>query len=187
MILCCGEALIDMIPAPTARGQQGFVPHPGGAVFNTAIALGRLGVRTGLLTGLSTDIFGQQLTEALTTSHVDASLAIRSDRPTTLAFVRLVDGHASYSFYDEYSAGRMLTPDDMPVLPADVTIGPVFRGYQPGLRTGCGHLCRASGAGSGRARGHARSEYPPRFHSRCGPVSCPVGGHAGEGGYRQGV
>jgi fructokinase len=53
MILCCGEALIDMIPEPTAGGADGFVPHFGGAVFNTAIALGRLGVRTGMLTGFS--------------------------------------------------------------------------------------------------------------------------------------
>jgi len=120
MILCCGEALIDMIPAPTSGGQEGFVPHTGGAVFNTAIALGRLGIRTGLLTGLSSDMFGRQLTEALTASHVDASLSITSERPTTLAFVRLVDGHATYSFYDENSAGRMLTPEDMPAVPTDV-------------------------------------------------------------------
>lgn len=44
MILCCGEALIDMIPTPTTQGRDGFVPHSGGAVFNTAIAVGRLGV-----------------------------------------------------------------------------------------------------------------------------------------------
>ena len=40
MILCCGEALIDMIPEPTTTGRDGFVPHAGGAVFNTSIALG---------------------------------------------------------------------------------------------------------------------------------------------------
>ncbi len=121
MILCCGEALIDMIPAPTAEGCTGFVPHPGGAVFNTAIALGRLGAAAGLLTGLSTDMFGARLTKALTASHVDASLAIRADRPTTLAFVQLINGQAQYSFYDENSAGRMLTSADMPTLPEQIT------------------------------------------------------------------
>ena len=35
MILCCGEALIDMID-----GDGAFTPHVGGAVFNTARALG---------------------------------------------------------------------------------------------------------------------------------------------------
>lgn len=45
MILCCGEALIGMIPTTTIGGALGFVPHSGGAVFNTAIALGRLGTK----------------------------------------------------------------------------------------------------------------------------------------------
>ena len=119
MILCCGEALIDMIP-PSAGG-DGFVPHPGGAVFNTAIALGRLNVPVGLLTGLSTDMFGDQLRDALAASNVDATLAIPSDRPSTLAFVKLVEGLASYSFFDENSAGRMLTKADMPPLPDGIT------------------------------------------------------------------
>lgn len=114
MILCCGEALIDMIAEPTVSGAQGFVPHSGGAIFNTAVALGRLGASAGLLTGLSSDMFGQQLADALQASHVDASHVIRSNRPTTLAFVQLKDGHATYSFVDENTAGRMLTPEDMP-------------------------------------------------------------------------
>ena len=121
MILCCGEALIDMIPTLTAAGLHGFVPHSGGAVFNTAIALGRLGAQTGMLTGLSTDMFGQQLKDSLAVSHVNTSLAIRSDKPTTLAFVLLVEGHATYSFLDEYSAGRMLQPEDMPTLPHEIS------------------------------------------------------------------
>ncbi len=114
MILCCGEALIDMIAEPTVSGANGFVPHSGGAIFNTAIALGRLGAQPGLLSGLSTDMFGEQLIAALQISHVATSHVIRSDRPTTLAFVQLQDGHATYSFVDENTAGRMLRPEDMP-------------------------------------------------------------------------
>ncbi|KIC37082.1 carbohydrate kinase [Ruegeria sp. ANG-R] len=114
MILCCGEALIDMIAEPTVSGEKGFVPHSGGAIFNTAIALGRLGVGTGLLTGLSIDMFGEQLIAALQSSHVATTHIIRADRPTTLAFVELKDGQATYSFVDENSAGRMLLPEDMP-------------------------------------------------------------------------
>jgi fructokinase len=121
MILCCGEALIDMIPAPTLAGPEGFVPHVGGAIFNTAIALGRLGIPTGMLTGLSTDMFGIQLAAALKASHVDTSRAVVSNRPTTLAFVQLNDGQATYNFVDEGSAGRMLTPVDMPTLTTDVS------------------------------------------------------------------
>ncbi len=122
MILCCGEALIDMIPKPTVEGgREGFVPHSGGAVFNTAIALGRLGTQVGMVTGLSSDMFGQQLTEAPQASHVDTTRVIRSDRPTTLAFVKLTDGHATYFFFDENTAGRLIAPGDLPDLSGDVT------------------------------------------------------------------
>jgi len=120
MILCCGEALIDMIPAPTISGPDGFVPHAGGAIFNTAIALGRLGSEVGMFTGLSSDLFGAQLRAGLKASTVDTSLIVTSDLPTTLAFVRLVDGQASYTFYDENSAGRSLTAQDLPDLPDSI-------------------------------------------------------------------
>ncbi len=116
MILCAGEALIDMLPRQSTRGESAFAPFAGGSVFNTAIALGRLGAPTGFFTGLSTDLFGEMLSDALAASGVDASFAARSDRPTTLAFVTLNNGQASYAFFDENSAGRMLTPAELPVL-----------------------------------------------------------------------
>ena len=117
MILCCGEALIDMLPRETAGGEAAFAPYAGGAVFNTAIALGRLGAPAGFFSGLSTDLFGDMLAQVLAASQVDTTLCARSGRPTTLAFVRLVDGQASYAFYDENTAGRMLSPADLPALP----------------------------------------------------------------------
>ena len=120
MILCCGEALIDMLPRTTTLGEPAFAPHAGGAVFNTAIALGRLGAPTGFFSGLSTDLMGEILTTTLTASKVDTSLAARSNRPTTLAFVKLVNGQATYAFYDENTAGRLLSPADLPTLPARV-------------------------------------------------------------------
>jgi fructokinase len=149
MILCCGEALIDMIPAPTDRGRDGFVPYPGGAVFNTAIALGRLGVPAGLLTGLSRDLFGAQLAAALHDSGVDTALAIRTDRPTTLAFVELAHGDARYHFFDENSAGRMLEPADMPDLPDHVTslfLGGISMACEPGADAYAALLARAGEA-----------------------------------------
>ena len=120
MILCCGEALIDMIPETTSSGSKGFVPHPGGAIYNTAIALGRLDTPAGMLTVLSNDIFGKQLCQGLEASNVNIDHVIFSDRPTTLAFVQLIDGQASYSFYDENSAGRMLAPSELPLLSKNV-------------------------------------------------------------------
>lgn len=121
MILCAGEALIDMLPRQTQVGEPAFAPHAGGAVFNTAIALGRLGVQTGFFSGLSSDLFGQQLQATLEAAGVDHALTIRSPKPTTLAFVTLKDGQARYAFYDENTAGRMLHLADLPALPDQVT------------------------------------------------------------------
>ncbi|ANT59979.1 carbohydrate kinase [Salipiger sp. CCB-MM3] len=119
MILCCGESLIDMLPRTSTGGEPAFAPVAGGAVFNTAIALGRLGAPAGYFGGISTDLFGSILADALTASKVDHSACPRSDRPTTLAFVTLVDGHARYAFYDENTAGRMLSEADLPALDGD--------------------------------------------------------------------
>jgi fructokinase len=121
MILSCGEALIDMLPRTTTDGEPAFAPYAGGAVFNTAIALGRLGAPSAFFSGISTDMLGQILTETLAASHVSTDLCARSARPTTVAFVKLVNGQATYAFYDENTAGRCLTPDQLPVLPQAIS------------------------------------------------------------------
>jgi len=77
MILCAGEALIDMLPRETAAGESAFAPHAGGAVFNTSIALGRLGAPVQFFSGISTDLFGTVLVDTLAASKVDASPAHR--------------------------------------------------------------------------------------------------------------
>lgn len=146
MILCCGEALIDMIPVETSGGDA-FVPHSGGAIFNTAIALGRLGVSASMVTGLSDDLFGQQLRDGLDASHVDTSLVIASDRPTTLAFVKLVDGHASYVFYDENSAGRMIQSDEFRPIPDQTNalyFGGISLACEPGAKAYAALCARAA-------------------------------------------
>ena len=90
MILCCGESLIDMIPEQTVKDKNGFVPYPGGAIFNTAIGIGRLKCRVGLMSGISTDIFGQQLMAELSASNVDTScLLYTSPSPRDLSTSRM--------------------------------------------------------------------------------------------------
>ena len=126
MILCCGEALIDMLPRTSTLGEPAFAPYAGGAVFNTAIALGRLGAPSGFFSGISTDMLGEILADTLTASNVDLSFCARSARPTTVAFVKLVNGQATYAFYDEATAGRMLALADLPVLGPEV--GALFFG-----------------------------------------------------------
>lgn len=112
MILCCGESLIDMVPE---NGM--YRPLPGGSVYNTAVALGRLGAPTGYLWPLSRDAFGTMLRGPLTEAEVDLSLAPESPLPTTLAVVFLQDGNATYNFYDDGTAGRMFDTAALPAMP----------------------------------------------------------------------
>ncbi len=121
MILSCGEALIDLLPRQATTGEAAFAPHAGGAVFNTAVALGRLGAPSAFFSGVANDFLGQILADRLTESNVDTRYLVRNYRPSTVAFVQLTNGQARYAFYDEGTAGRMLAESDIPALPADVS------------------------------------------------------------------
>jgi fructokinase len=120
MILCCGEALIDMLPRKDAAGADVYLPVNGGSVYNTAIALGRLGTDVGLFAGISTDFFGDGLVEGLKAAHVYTKYLCMKERYTTLAMVKLSNGHARYSFIEEGSAGRMLEKRDIPKIQKSV-------------------------------------------------------------------
>ena len=117
MILCCGESLIDMIPIENTSNEVSFTPLAGGAIFNTSIALGRLNVPVGLISGVSSDFLGQKLVNELSNSNVNTEYLIRKDNPTTLAFVSFKNGHANYTFYDENSAGRSVNISDILDIP----------------------------------------------------------------------
>lgn len=121
MILCCGEALIDMLPRKGADGTEMYQPFNGGSVYNTAIAIGRLGTPVGFFAGISTDFFGDSLLEGLKAANVSPKFIRRKDLHTTLALVKLSNGHARYSFIDDGSAGRMLLKSDIPKLPKSIS------------------------------------------------------------------
>lgn len=120
MILCCGEALIDFLPREGKDGAAVFQPFNGGSVYNTAIALGRLDVPVGLFAGISQDFFGDSLRKGLSESQVSLKFCKIKPQHTTLAFVKLENGHARYSFVDDASAGRNLVKADLPKLPKAV-------------------------------------------------------------------
>lgn len=120
MILCCGEALIDFLPRTGKDGAPVYQPVNGGSVYNTAIALGRLDVPVGLFAGVSTDFFGDSLRAGLAASQVSLKYLRSKPQHTTLAFVKLENGHARYSFVDDASAGRNLVKADLPKMPKSV-------------------------------------------------------------------
>jgi fructokinase len=121
MIVCCGEALIDMVRADIPGRGEGFLPLPGGSPYNTAVAIGRLGVPAAFLGRLSRDFFGTMLVDRLRDNRIRTELVTRSAETTTLAFVRLEKGkEPEYLFYTQGSADRSLCPADIPEqLPPD--------------------------------------------------------------------
>jgi len=58
MILVGGEALIDFTPIGSESGAPGHLARPGGSPYNVAIGLGRLGIPTSFVGGVSSDFFG---------------------------------------------------------------------------------------------------------------------------------
>lgn len=119
MIVVCGEALIDLVPAgpveppaePALPGEPAAEPATepaaeppaaggaasgglwraayGGGPANTAVALARLGTPAAFACRLSDDAFGRQLRRYLLANGVDLGLAVAAPEPTTLAVVAL--------------------------------------------------------------------------------------------------
>lgn len=116
MIAVAGEALIDLVEKDGA-----IRPLPGGGPFNTAVALGRLGVPTGFLGRLSYDNFGELLVGLLRESGVDDRYVLRGSAPTPVAVVHTSEeGDAAYSFHLAGTAYADLTPEDLPELGPEV-------------------------------------------------------------------
>ncbi len=109
MILSCGDALIDFVPARSADGRDVLRPVVGGSCLNVAVGLARLGAPTGFVGGISTDLFGTMVAAHAQASNVDLGYATRSPDQTTLAFVRHVGREAQYAFYDAETAARKWT------------------------------------------------------------------------------
>jgi fructokinase len=113
MILVIGEALIDLIGAADSSGQYQAVV--GGANANVALALARRGVEQRFLGRISSDGFGQQIRERLSSNGVNLDYSINAKEQTTLAVATIGDGgSASYSFYVDGTADWGWTESELP-------------------------------------------------------------------------
>ena len=130
MFLVCGEALFDFfLETDSGPVAATYAARAGGSPFNVAIGLSRLGIRSGLLTGLSTDMLGQRLVAVLRAEGVSTDYAIPTDRPTTLSLVGLdAAGVPAYQFYDNGSADTGVIEADLPRIRADI-VGLHFGSY----------------------------------------------------------
>ena len=155
MIAVIGEALIDLVAGSDGR----FAARPGGAGFNTARTIGRLGVTPVFLDRLSGDGFGRLLRSTLDSDGVTLALAEPTGLPTTLALVDLDPaGVPRYRFYlDGTSAPALEYPVLAAALPAGLTAlhaGGLALVAEP-IATSIDRLIS-----SGPAAGHAADDRP---------------------------
>jgi fructokinase len=130
MFLVCGEALFDFfLESETGPSSATYAARAGGSPFNVAVGLARLGVVSGLLTGLSTDLLGARLGQVLADEGVSTRYCVPTDRPTTLSLVGLdAAGVPAYQFYGRGSADIGLKAEDLR-LPGDEVVGLHFGSY----------------------------------------------------------
>lgn len=121
MFVVCGEALMDVFSTGTTPTGVALDARVGGSPFNVALGLARLAQPVAFLGGVSRGFLGERLMNALADEQVDTRAVWRSDAPTTLGLVGLnAAGVASYAFYGEGAADRLVPPQALDALPADV-------------------------------------------------------------------
>jgi sugar/nucleoside kinase (ribokinase family) len=112
MIACLGEAIVDLI-CERELAEPGeadhFVPHPGGALANVAVAASREGAEVALLGGVGDDAWGSWLRERLWHERVDVSrLETVEGLATPIAFVTFDwEREPSFAVYGEGIAETM--------------------------------------------------------------------------------
>lgn len=101
-VLCPGEALIDFISMETGKKLKetsGFIKKAGGAPANVAAAISKLGAEAYFCGTVGDDAFGEFLEETLTSNGINTELMFKLKKPTTFAFVSLMDdGDRDFEF-----------------------------------------------------------------------------------------
>jgi fructokinase len=117
-ITCLGELLVDMFPAETGRRiaeVSAFLPVPGGAPANAAVAAARLGAQSAFIGKVGDEAFGRHLSEVLAAEGVDVrGIRFDTEARTTLAFIAKPDpDHAEFVFYRNPGADTRLRVDEL--------------------------------------------------------------------------
>jgi fructokinase len=109
VIVCCGEALVDVLDGDEARAV------PGGGPMNAAIAAARLGAPSAFVGRVSTDSPGQRIWRHLQRSGVDLRAGERGTEPTAKAIISLTP-QPSFRFEGDGTADTALDAADLTVL-----------------------------------------------------------------------
>lgn len=112
MILCLGEALVDLIcerPVRSLREADSFRPHFGGALANVAVAASRGGADAALAGAAGDDEWGAWLRERLAAEGVDLRFfELMEGEATPVAFATVDEtGEPSFQIYGEAVAAAV--------------------------------------------------------------------------------
>ncbi len=117
-VVCFGEMLIDMFPAEIGRRLvevSAFLPKPGGAPANVAVAAARLGKKGAFIGKVGDDAFGHYLINILAEEAVETrGMRLDAQARTTMAFIAMPDEHtAEFVFYRNPGADMMMRADEL--------------------------------------------------------------------------
>lgn len=106
-----GEALIDLLETELSDGETGYRPAVGGAPFNVAVGVARLGGAAEFVGSVSTDRLGERLHGFLAGNGVGTGASKRVGVPTTLALTSFAGAEPDFAFYGD--SHGLLGPDDL--------------------------------------------------------------------------
>ncbi|WP_041424229.1 carbohydrate kinase family protein [Thermosediminibacter oceani] len=120
-VTCIGILVADIIGAPVIEypeaGRLVTVDsiglYTGGCAVNTAIALSRLGIKTGLIGKVGCDYLGEFLIDSLKKEGVDTGGIVRTDVKNTSSTIVIVDKSGERSFIHYVGANAEFGLDDM--------------------------------------------------------------------------
>jgi len=135
MIVCIGEAVIDMFQKNISGLGEVFMPLPGGCTYNTSIAIGALGVPAAFVGRISHNFFGDIQVKRLNDYNVKNDLLIRCAENPILAFIKTEEGRQpQYAFYDEGTSDKLLSTGELPQLPLEtscIVFGSISMNMEP--------------------------------------------------------
>jgi 2-dehydro-3-deoxygluconokinase len=143
-VLCVGETMAVITPAKAESLSQaeecllGF----GGAESNVAAHLAEFGYRTGWVSRLGTDPFGDRILAGLSSRGVDVSMVLRDDTAPTGVYFKDPDlGHGARTlYYRAGSAASRMSPEDSRAWPLEQTGWIHTSGINAALSDSCSAL-----------------------------------------------
>lgn len=118
-VITLGESMVLFTPDSVGplRHEHSFHKTLGGAESNVAIALSRLGHKTGWVSKLGNDEFGLYIRNSIRGEGVDTSRVVFDDQlPTSVFFKeRKINKSSNIYYYRKYSAASGMTPNDIDV------------------------------------------------------------------------